>query len=118
MPNEIFDSSLRSAEDWAGVFEFDGTTAYFYLYNQAGEQEEKVAGAIHVLTGVPDFEQQDVLTRWDPTENKVGLFIRGDRGRPSIWRLAASTEGTTVPESGLISPMRSVQLSNDSFFHE
>src|SRR5688572_19291530 len=59
MPNEIFDSSLRSSEDWAGVFEFDGNTAYFYLYNEAGEQQEKVAGAIHVLTGVPDFEQQD-----------------------------------------------------------
>lgn len=74
---EIFESCVRTAEDLAGVFEFDGETAYFYLYETSADQGQKILGAIHIFSGTPDFTAEDVSIRWDPTENKVGLFLRG-----------------------------------------
>jgi hypothetical protein len=74
--HEIFDSSLRKAGDLAGVFEYDGETAYFYLYATEGEHGTKVLDSIHVLSGEPDFTERDIAIRWDLGEQKVGLFIR------------------------------------------
>lgn len=75
--DDIFDSSIRSAGDLAGVFEYDGETGCFYLYETKGDEGRKVVGSIHVLSGEPDFAEADVSVRWEPAENKVGLFIRG-----------------------------------------
>ena len=77
---EIFDSSVRSAGDLAGVFEYDGTTGYFYLYETEGDEGQRVLDSIHVLSGAPDFGQDDVSIRWNTTEERVGLFIRS-----SLW---------------------------------
>ncbi len=74
--DEIFADASRSAGDLAGVFEFDGETAYFYLY-RVGE-EQKVLDAIHVLSAKPDFGKEDIAIRWTLIEDKVGLFIRGE----------------------------------------
>jgi len=76
--DEMFDSQLRSGGDFAGVFEFDGDVAYFYLYDTTKPENEKVLGAIRVLTGTPDFEEDDVAIRWDKGEGNVGLLIRGE----------------------------------------
>ena len=75
--DEMFDSALRSVGDFAGVFEFDGDVAYFYLYDTTKAEKEKVLGAIRVFTGAPDFEADDVAISWDESESKVGLLIRG-----------------------------------------
>lgn len=75
--DEIFDSTLRSVGDFAGVFEFDGDVAYFYLYDTTKAAKEKVLGAIRVLTGTPDFEKDDIAICWDESEDRVGLLIRG-----------------------------------------
>src|SRR5260370_33331884 len=75
--NEMFDSAVRSAGNQAGVFEYDGETGYFYLYETKGHQGQKVRAATHVLTGTPDFEEGDIAIRWDPAETIVGLFIHG-----------------------------------------
>ena len=85
---EIFDSCVRSTGDLAGVFEYDGETCYFYLYEPEQGGSGKVIGSIHVLTGVPDFADADVSIRWDIKEQKVGLFIR-DR----IWAVFDSAQG-------------------------
>jgi len=74
--DEMFDSQLRSIGDLAGVFEFDGDVAYFYLYNTTQPEKKKVLGTIRVLAGTPDFEEEDVAICWDKTESKVGLRIR------------------------------------------
>ena len=75
---EIFDSSVRAKGDFAGVFEFDGETAYFYLYATGGGVEEpKIWDSVHVFSGQPDFAESDISVRWDSREEKVGLFIRG-----------------------------------------
>ena len=74
---DIFERSVRSAGDLAGVFEYDGETAYYYLYDQTRCDGRMVVDAIHVTSRTPDFEQEDILVEWDPTETKVGLFIKG-----------------------------------------
>lgn len=73
---EIFDSSARSAGDLAGVFEYDGETSYFYLYETEGEEGQRVIDSIHVLSGAPDFGEDDISIRWNAKEDQVGLFIR------------------------------------------
>jgi hypothetical protein len=77
---EIFESSVRSTGDIAGVFEFDGNVAYFYLYNTSAADKHKIIGAIRMVAGMPDFEEDDLAICWDQTESKVGLRIRG-----SLW---------------------------------
>jgi hypothetical protein len=72
----MFDSALRSTGDLAGVFEYDGETGYFYLYEERGDKGRQVMAAIRVLTGRADFDEGDVAIRWDAGENSVGLFIR------------------------------------------
>jgi hypothetical protein len=73
----MFDSSIRSAGDLAGVFEFDGATCYFYLYETGAGSGHKVVDSIHVLSGRPDFGETEIAVRWDLSERTVGLFIRG-----------------------------------------
>jgi len=75
--DDIFESSVRSTGDLAGVFEYDGDNSYFYLYDTDRSQGEKVLDSIHVLSGKPDFSQAEIAIRWDDEETKVGLFIRG-----------------------------------------
>jgi len=77
MSSDIFDSCVRTAGDLAGVFEYDGETGYFYLYDVNDNATRKILDTIHVLFGKPDFNDTDVSIRWDSTEEKVGLVIHG-----------------------------------------
>lgn len=77
MSDEIFESSARSSGDLAGVFEYDGETGYFYLYQTTGSEGQKVLDSIHILSAEPDFTENDLAVRWDLKEKRVGLFIRG-----------------------------------------
>jgi len=43
----------------------DGETSYFYLYENQGGVGRKVFGAIHIVTGVPGFEESDILVSWN-----------------------------------------------------
>ena len=72
----MFDSSVRSAGDLAGVFEYDGQTGYFYLHDFSREESQKVLAAIRVVVTTPDFDQSNVELKWDKAERHVGLFIR------------------------------------------
>ena|SRR5256885_16790674 len=74
-PAEMFVDVIRSTSDLAGVFEFDGETGYFYLYQT--RQEKKVLDAIHVLSGRPDFDENDIVIKWNCNQDRVGLFIKG-----------------------------------------
>lgn len=74
--NEMFESTLRATGDLAGVFEYDGETGYFYLYETKRDDGQKVAAAIQVFTGSPDFQEEDVTIHWDASGRMVGLFIR------------------------------------------
>jgi len=89
---EMVDSAVRADGDHAGVFEYDGDTGYFYLYETKGASGKKVIGAIRVLVGTPDFEDRDIEIRWDADENLVGLFICGQ-----LW---AAFDGRTGAKYG------------------
>lgn len=73
--NEIFESAVRSAGDLAGVFECDGETGYFYLYEVDVDSGDKIADVIWIFSGQPDFSQSDVSVRWDSSQRTVGLLI-------------------------------------------
>src|SRR5438552_3008968 len=87
--DEMFESAVRSAGDHAGVFEYDGETGYFYLYQTKGAQGQKVLDAIRVMIGTAHFDESDVVVRWDAAERAVGLFIRGN-----LWAAFDATTGT------------------------
>lgn len=78
MSISIFQSCVRAVGDLAGVFEHDGDTSYFYLYDSREEDQQKVISAIHVYTGIPDYGEGDVIVRWDNEEQYLGLFIRSE----------------------------------------
>jgi len=73
----FIESAVRESGDFAGFFEYDGETGYFYLYGPAGAAGKKVLGAIHICSGPPDFALTDVEVRWDLEERCVGVFIEG-----------------------------------------
>jgi hypothetical protein len=73
----IYGSALRSSGDLAGVFDYDGETAYFYLYRPFDDQSGEVLDAIHVFSGKLDLKKGDIHITWDRKEKQVGLFIRG-----------------------------------------
>ena len=74
--HEISKSSLRSFGNLPGVFEFDGETGYFYLYDQTREPPQKLIDQIRIFGPKPDFDDHDVVVRWDDSEKRVGLLIR------------------------------------------
>ena len=80
---ELFDSSIRTKGDLAGVFEYDGTggpnnsTAYFYLYRTNDGEADGVMDTIHILSGAWAITQADIAVKWDKGEQRVGLFIFG-----------------------------------------
>jgi hypothetical protein len=76
--SEIFESEARAAGDLAGVFDYDGEVAYFYLYELLGDEGQKVRAAQQILSGEPDFAASDLTVRWNSAEELVGLFIRGE----------------------------------------
>ena len=73
----FIESAVRAAGDFAGFFEHDGGTGYFYLYETEGEAGKKVLGSVHVCSGPIDFGGSDVAVRWDLEDRRVGVFIRG-----------------------------------------
>lgn len=74
--DDLFDSSVRPQGDFAGVFEYDGETGFFYLC-RAGSSGNKVLKAVRVVVGPPGFTQGEVTVKWGSDLNTVGLLIRG-----------------------------------------
>ncbi len=74
--DEIFESAVRQKGDFAGVFEFDGEAAYFYLYEIGADSGNKIVDAIRIASCAPQLAQADIEIRWDVGERRVGLFIK------------------------------------------
>jgi hypothetical protein len=74
MSEDIFESSTRSAGDFAGVFESDDETSYFYLCEVHGS-EIRILDHAHICSGVPDFTASSISIRWSTAEDKVALYI-------------------------------------------
>lgn len=73
--NEVFLTSVRSAGDYGGVFEYDGDTSYFYLYHIGGADGDRVVGAVHIGSGEPDYSSERISISWADNENIVYLQI-------------------------------------------
>jgi hypothetical protein len=75
--DELFDSEVRAKGDLAGVFEYDGETGYFYLYDVRESEGQRILDSIRVILGDTELVEQDVSVRWDERQERVGLFLRG-----------------------------------------
>lgn len=73
----MFVSSVRSADDLAGVFEFEDDVGYFYLYRTQSEEGKKIVGNLLVANGPVDFDEESVEVRWNGDESAVGMLIGG-----------------------------------------
>jgi hypothetical protein len=73
---DVFQSATRSLGDFAGVFEYDGDAAYFYLYSLMNDDGQKIVGAVHLPLGEAGVVESDVKIKWDEPEEKVELFLR------------------------------------------
>jgi hypothetical protein len=76
--SDIYESAVNALGDHAGIFEYDGKTGYFYLYEIVTANHQRITAAIQVLTGIADFKKEHVAIRWTNGETMVGLFIRGE----------------------------------------
>jgi hypothetical protein len=82
LSTEIFDSAVRSRGDLAGVFEYDGETAYFYLYDQRLPKKHLVVDAIRITSRQPDFGKADIRVEWDSGESNLVCLLEINCGRP------------------------------------
>ena len=80
MESEVFESSVRSRGDLAGVFEYDGEEGYFFLFDLTKDKGKQGSGVISLNSATPDFKVSDVSIKWNQSEEIVGLYIRG-----SLW---------------------------------
>jgi hypothetical protein len=78
MHREVFDSCVRSAGDFAGFFEYDGETSYFYLSDLKRADGQRIVDHIHVHSGQHELRDADILVSWNDAETRVGLFIGGE----------------------------------------
>jgi len=76
LAQKLFDNAVRSRGDLAGVFECDGETAYFYLYDLSRDDNNKILDSIYIMSGLANFSNSDIAVRWDSREERVGIFIR------------------------------------------
>src|SRR5438105_13410587 len=78
----MFKTAARTAGDFSGVLEFDGETSYFYLRAHSPGQ---VLGAIHVCSGMPDFDEDDVRVLWSGAVPPLQLSTLTGSSRLPRW---------------------------------
>ena len=76
MSAEIFDSKVRSLGDLGACFEYDGETAYFYLFDDRRPEGQKVVDSVYITSRQLGFEKDDVHVEWGAGETKVGLLVK------------------------------------------
>jgi hypothetical protein len=73
---EYFESSLRLAGDYAGVFECDGETSYFYLYRVDANGGQKIVRAHNVELKASQLFDRQLTVVW--SENQSTVFLKVD----------------------------------------
>ena len=74
MTKELFKDSSRSMRDFAGVFEREELTSYFYLY----EIGKGIAGAQNVTHQAHLAPRNDIKIEWNSDETRVVLKLRNE----------------------------------------
>lgn len=78
MSKDVFVAEEREPGGLAGVFEYDGETAYFYIYDRARPSGKQIIAASHIKSGTWDLREEDVEIRWSSHGNEVHLFVRAE----------------------------------------
>ncbi len=72
----IFVSNVRCDGDFAGIFEQEGASAYFYLCDLTREEGQKTVRQLRIGYLPPDLQEKEVNVEWDDAQTTVTLFIR------------------------------------------
>ncbi|WP_213069469.1 DUF2251 domain-containing protein [Methylomicrobium album] len=75
---EIFLSAICKAGDYAGVFEYDGETGYFYLYRVDNIDGNKVISAIQIINDILDINESDLSIKWNDDQRMVGIIMKNE----------------------------------------
>ncbi|WP_222875952.1 DUF2251 domain-containing protein [Terrihabitans soli] len=59
------------------VFEYDGETGYFYLFDMHQPDGSQIVAHIHIVSAEPGFGQDDLEIVWSAEDRYVGLTIKG-----------------------------------------
>ena len=78
MSKDVFVAREREPGGLAGVFEYDGETAYFYLYDRARPSGKQIVAASHIKSGKWDLREEDVEVRWSSHGTQVQLFVEAE----------------------------------------
>ncbi len=87
----IFVSNVRCGGDLAGIFEQEGSSAHFYLYDLTREEGHKAVRQLRIGYLPPDLQEKEVDVEWDDDQTTVALFIR------KRLRAAFDTRGASGP---------------------
>lgn len=100
----IYKSVLHPSNGMGAVFEDDGETGYFYLWDENATDEMKIRGALRIYNSPKELAKEDVDVRLNSAGTKAGLFIHDVLW--AVWDLqnATSTGGDYVP-TGLPDPL-------------
>jgi hypothetical protein len=101
---------VRPSGDFAGVFEYDGEAAYFYLYATDGGGGGCIVGAIQVFSGHFDVPTSEVRVAWNHSDERVGLFLRGE-----LWAVFNLSSGGKF--GGNYSQTSGAQIPTDELFN-
>ncbi len=72
---KYFESAVRLAADYAGVFECDGETSYFYLYRTHANAGEKIVRALNVELKPSQLFDQEIAVVWSQNQSTVFLKV-------------------------------------------
>lgn len=85
---DIFESSVRSKGDLAGVFEYADDVGYFYLCRVDTNEGYRIIESLCVGSDFWEVAQSDVSVRWDAEELRTGLLVKG-----VLWAVFDSVSG-------------------------
>ena len=69
---------MRDAGDFAGVFERDDETSYFYLYDLNSLPNKKILGVIQIQHDIFENPSSVIAVRWDNSQSQVALIYKGN----------------------------------------
>ena len=75
---EYFESAGRLAGDFAGVFECDGKTSYFYLYRLDASADRKIVRALKLELKAAQLLDKQITVFWSDNQNTVFLKAGGE----------------------------------------
>jgi hypothetical protein len=74
---DLFLSTVGPTGDFAGVVEYDGQVAYFYLYDNKPNVKQRIISHLKINYDLSTLPQEEVAIKWDRTGRFVAIVIEG-----------------------------------------